>query len=365
VKRLGTRLTLGLLALAVITAAIIVLSIQIGAFLHFRSLPIEIRESVQSQILHGEESLFQDAFKGLRRALGNSTLIGITLAALVAISFARILASVLSKPIERVSAASIKVAEGDLSARVPKPETRESLEVATLTQSFNQMADALETYENERRDMIASIAHDLRTPLSAMQVRLELLKEEVVPYSEVEVDLLLGQTELLGRLVNDLRTLSLADAGKLPLDLQKLELNELIDSVLKNYHYRADKENIRLCFEKPSQDMWVTADAGRMTQIFGNLLDNAFRVTPAGGSIQLTLSRQHDTAVIRIEDSGPGIAENLLPHVFDRFVQGKDQTGSSGLGLAIVKTLIELQRGTANASNRTEGGASFTLTLPI
>ena len=345
--RLATRLTLSMLAMAVVTASIIVVSIRVG----FWTIPSPVEPVSESE-------------QFVRRVIYSGIFCGVVLAGIVAPFFARFFAKLLAKSIEEVSQASVRVAQGDLGVRVPEFARLRSLEVVTLTRNFNKMADALQTYERERRDMIASIAHDLRTPLSAMQIRLELLKEHVVPYSEAETDLLLGQTQLLGRLVNDLRTLSLADAGKLSLHLQRLELASCVENVLKSYAHRTDETGIDLLFERPEANIWVNADAQRLTQVLSNLLDNALRMLPGGGTIRLGLQQANGAVLLSVEDDGPGIPNDLLPYVFDRFVQGKDKTGSSGLGLAIVKTLVDLHEGTVSASNRSEGGARFTVTLP-
>lgn len=175
---------------------------------------------------------------------------------------------------------------------------------------------------------------------------------------------MLTQTQLLIRLVNDLRTFSLADAGKLSLNLQRLELGSHIEHVLGSYAYRAEETGVKLRFDRPESGVGVNPDAQRLTQILGNLLDNAFRVVPDGGVIRLRLQEQDNTVTLSVEDDGPGISADLLPHIFDRFVQGKGKTGSSGLGLTIVKTLVELHGGTVSADSRAEGGARFTVTLP-
>ncbi len=260
-RRLVTRLTLGMLALAVLTTMIIIFTTQLGLFLHFRSLPIDVRQALESQFDDPQEGAFQEAFRGVRSVLRYASVVSIALVVLVASVFARVAAKALAKPIEQVSNASIQIAQGKLGARVPEPKRFDNVEVVTLTQNFNQMADALQTYERERTDMIASIAHDLRTPLSAMQIRLELLKEHVVPCSEAEVDLLLTQTLLLGRLVNDLRTLSLADAGKLSFNLQRLELGGCITGILEGCAHRADEAGVKLLFERPEGDIYISADA--------------------------------------------------------------------------------------------------------
>lgn len=364
-QRLVTRLTLAMLGLAVMTAIVIAASVPLGSFIYVQSLPPEVREGLESQVRSPTEGAYRDAFLGFRVTQTYSLIVGALVSTLVTVGFARYLAGVLSKPFEEVSAAAQQVAQGNLNVRVSVPARLESLEVTTLTQTFNAMAQSLETFERERRDMIAAIAHDLRTPLSAVQVRLELLKENVIPYSEAEVDLLLSQTELLSRLINDLRTLSLADAGKLSLQLERLELSALIKSVLSTYEPLTQPKNIRLSFATPADEVFVTADAGRLTQVLSNLLDNALRVTPAGGMVRLALAQTGDTVTVSVSDAGPGISEDLQAHIFERFVQGKDKTGSSGLGLAIVKTLSELQGGTVSARNVAGGGAVFEVEFPI
>ncbi len=345
--RLVTRLTLSMLAVALVTAVIIVTSIQVGFW------------TIQSPVAARPESE-----QYVRRMIYSGIVVGVVLAAVVAVVFARFIAKQMAGPIEDVSRASVQLAQGDLSVRVLESTKMRSLEAITLTHNFNKMADALQTYERERRDMIASIAHDLRTPLSAMQIRLELIKELVVPYSEAETDLLLGQTQLLGRLVNDLRTLSLADAGKLSLQLRRFELGSYIESVLRTCAHRTEETGVKLLFQRPEETIWVNADAQRLTQVLSNLLDNALSMTPDGGGICLRLRHENGAAMLSVEDDGPGIPNELLPYLFDRFVQGKDKTGSSGLGLAIVKTLVNLHGGTVSADNRAEGGARFTVTLP-
>lgn len=345
--RLVTRLTLSMLALAVLTAFIMVASIQVGFWII--PSPVEPRSESEQYV---------------SRVIYSGIVVGVVLAAIAAVVFARFIAKRMAGPIEEMSQASVRVAQGDLGVRVGESTNMRSLEAITLTHNFNKMADALQTYERERRDMIASIAHDLRTPLSAMQIRLELLKEHVVPYSEAEADLLLGQTQLLGRLINDLRTLSLADAGKLSLHLERLELGSCVEAILETYAHRTDETGIELVLDRPEDDVWVNADAQRLTQVLSNLLDNAFRMLPDGGTIRLSLGEKKDEVLLSVEDDGPGIPDELLPYVFDRFVQGKDKTGSSGLGLAIVKALVDLHEGTVSVSNRAEGGARFTVTLP-
>ena len=228
--------------------------------------------------------------------------------------------------------ASSHVAKGELSVRVTEPRSPLQSETRQLARNFNVMATALKSYEKERRDMIASIAHDLRTPLTAMQVRLEVLQEGLVPFSGEEISLLLTQTELLNRLIEDLRTLTLADAGKLSLQKQKVDLTDLLHVILETYEANAKARGITLTLDG-EQSLTARVDPERVTQIVGNLLDNALRVSPGGSEVTLHLSKQNQVIHLSVSDEGPGISEKLLPKIFERYVQDKDMGGSMAWGL--------------------------------
>lgn len=364
-NRLATRLALAMLLVAVLSAAVIVVSQQVGAALHLRTLP----QQVQEQILQdrAQREARQDDFAGaildLRNYQARATAVGVGVAALVAVSIALLLSRAISKPIERVSRATAEIAGGNLGARVPAQPHYSSLEAKALTHNFNTMANSLDTYERERRAMIADIAHELRTPLAAMQARLEALLDELVPFEKSEAERLHRQVLLLSRLVQDLRTLSLADAGKLSLEKRDTDLVSLVRSVFDSYEARAKRQEVRLELNPSSQTVRACVDPDRVAQIVGNLLDNALRVTPAKGKVTATLHEDEEYAVLNISDTGPGLSEEGLAHLFDRFFQDKDTKGSSGLGLAIVHALVTLHGGRVRASNHA-GGARFQVELP-
>lgn len=364
-NQLVSRLALAMMAIAVLTVLVITASQQLAFQWEFRSLPPEIQERI-TQRREREESAngrIAENFRRSRRVQQRFLLGGTAVAAILAGIIAIVYARTISKPIERVSSASAKLAQGDLSTRILERSAYSSLEARALTDNFNQMASALEGYEAERRDMIASIAHDLRTPLTAMQLRLEALREELVPLNQDEVRLLISQTELLERLITDLRTLSLADAGKLSLQKQETEIYNLTELVIQTYKQRAQQKNIAIDVQA-SQPLVANVDPARLKQILSNLLDNALRVSPEHSKIVMKLERTHDTLSIVIEDEGPGIPEKLITHIFERYMQNKDTSGSSGLGLAIVATLVDLHGGSVSACNRVNGGAQFLLQLP-
>ncbi|MEZ4631388.1 MAG: HAMP domain-containing sensor histidine kinase [Deinococcales bacterium] len=359
-QRLAFRLALAMIGSMLIGVVIIATSQYLGQRFYFQSLAPEVQARIT---LLRSRSTGEENFHSFVSMMKRSTLRGITITSLLVLFIAIYFAKKLAEPIERVTKASLKVAQGDLATRI-KPVQGASLEVLSLTENFNKMADALERYEAERKDMIASIAHDLRTPLTAIQIRLEALKEELIPFNQSEVDILLAQSQLLGRLVNDLRTLSLADAGKLSLNLQKLNFAELLDEVLKNYQLKAEHQGVHIKRNMPDKTLFIKADAQRMAQVLGNLLNNAFEAMPQGGELKIAVQQIDRELELSIADSGAGIEVDLLPQMFQRFIRGKDKGGSSGLGLAIVKTLIDLHHGSVKASNGPQG-AVFSFKLPL
>lgn len=290
-------------------------------------------------------------------------LIATGLGVLVALVFARRMA----RPIEAISAAASSLAQGKLSVRIPAPRGED--EIARLARNFNRMAEALEKLEAERRAMIADIAHELRTPLTVMQGRLEAIQDGVVPLEMGEIDRLHQQARLLSRLVEDLRTLSLADAGRLNLALQPLNLAELARRMAAAFGAALETKQVALELRLPEGPVPVRADPDRLAQVIGNLLTNALEHTPAGGRIALEVAKDTTHAHLRVLDSGPGIPAEALNKVFDRFYRAEASrsraTGGSGLGLSIVKALVELHKGTVAAHNRPEGGALFEVRLPL
>lgn len=298
--------------------------------------------------------------------LQQNLLIASLFATALGVLAALVLARRIARPIKDVSNAANRLAQGDLSARIVQVSGQD--ETAHLAQNFNRMAESLEKLEAERRAMIADIAHELRTPLTVMQGRLEAIQDGVMPLEMSEIDRLHNQTGLLARLVEDLRTLSLADAGRLTLELRNYDLGQLARNVSAAFQASLDAKKIHLELHLPTQPLQIQADADRMAQIVSNLLANALAHTPAGGSIALEVFAAN-SATLRISDSGSGIPEEALSKVFDRFYRGEASrsraTGGSGLGLSIVKALVELHKGTVTVRNRPEGGAVFEVRLPL
>lgn len=295
----------------------------------------------------------------LRRVLVTSVLLGVVLSGglwiYLAIRFARRIAL----PIERVTGAAARITGGDLSARVVAPAGTVG-ETARLLEHFNEMAGSLELYERERTEMIAAIAHELRTPLAVMLARFELMDEGLVAPTEDELMRLTHQAKLLTRLVNDLRTLSLADANRLSLHRREVDLEELTERVAASFEERARAAGVQIRLELAS--VRVDADPDRLEQVLINLLDNALKYTPEGGSVTVSLKAAAGQAHLSVRDTGPGF-EGEPQRLFGRFYRADDKGSGSGLGLALVQVLVELHGGTVTACNLPNRGASFEVRL--
>ncbi len=299
----------------------------------------------------------------LEHSLLLATLISGILGVLLALIFARRLA----RPIEAISRAANRLAKGDLKARISNPQGQD--ETAHLARNFNHMAEFLEQSENQRRALVADVAHELRTPLTVMQGRLESIQDGVIPLEMPEIDRLHRQAGYLARIVEDLRTLTLANEGRLSLELASRDLRQVLQGVGSSFQSLAAAKQVRLEVKMPDHPLTLPLDATRLAQIAGNLINNALTHTPEGGEIRLEAHKDRLGIHFSVTDSGPGIPAEAIPKLFDRFyrVEGSRsrQTGGSGLGLAIVKALVELHRGSVIARNNPQGGAEFRVSLPL
>lgn len=283
---------------------------------------------------------------------------------------ALLLAYSLLRPVGELTRASALLAQGDLAQRVP---VRGGAELAVLGNTFNQMAASLQAAEQSRRAMTADIAHELRNPLAVQRASLEALQDGIFPLTPESLDPILEQNLLLTRLVEDLRTLALADSGQLSLERTPTDLAALVRKVMERFEPQAASQQVDLQLEvnTTAQHLLPFAhlDPFRVEQILTNLLSNALRQLPAGGGITLSLEAARETVRIRVRDSGPGIPPEALPHLFERFYRaGRSRSrseGGSGLGLAIARQLAEAHGGSLEAANDPAGGAVFTLTLPL
>ena len=277
-----------------------------------------------------------------------------------------VLSRFMTRPIRELTTATQAVADGELGQTVP---VRSKDELGQLATSFNRMSAELARAQDLRRQMTADIAHELRTPLSVILGHVDALAEGVLPANAETFDVIRDETTQLGRLVEDLRTLSRADAGELTLNLQSTQPQTLLERASAAQRPFAVEKQIQLTLKMDADIPKITVDAERMAQVLGNLLSNALRYTPEDGRITLQAAAAGDGVEIRVADSGPGIEADELPHVFNRFYRGdksrQRETGGSGLGLAIAKSIVELHGGRIWVESEPDQGSTFVVRLPI
>lgn len=300
----------------------------------------------------------QDFLQNIQSSLLQVGLIAALASALLAWWLARRVA----QPITAVSNAAQQLAQGDLSARAPL-YTGER-EVTELALSFNEMAQSLQDLDRERQQAVADIAHELRTPLAIMQARLDALEDGVYPLNTEQIVLLSTQTQLLTRLVGDLRTLTLADAGRLSLDLQDVELSALTRQVVNGLADWATQRGVTLSIQTERSPLH--ADPDRVRQVIANLVENALR--HARKNVQVNVQCTGEVVTLQVDDDGAGIPESQRDTIFARFTRLDESrardTGGSGLGLAIVRALAAAHGAKASAESSPLGGARFTVTFP-
>lgn len=270
-------------------------------------------------------------------------------------------------PLADMMAAADQVADGNLSVRLEK---RGSREFQQLTDSFNRMTAELERTDQQRRNLTADVAHELRTPLHIIQGNLEGVLDGVYEPTPAHIEATLEETRLLARLVEDLRLLSLAEGGELQLDLCTVDAGDLLADVVTSFSGQAESAGISLMAESPNAvDLLLQGDPVRLDQVLSNLVSNALRHTPPGGTVTLSAQRQEQAVEITVADTGLGIPAADLPFVFDRFWKGdrartQSQGAGSGLGLAIARQLVEAHGGRIEVTSAVGVGTTFTITLP-
>ena len=283
-----------------------------------------------------------------------------------AAAVAAILALQITAPARELKTAARRVAAGDLAQRVAVHSDDELGEVGT---AFNEMATALARQEDLRRQLVADVAHELRTPLAVMRVELESLQDGLTKPTPEVVASLGEEVGLLSRLVEDLRLLSLMDAGQLSLQLQPVAPAEAVPRVLQQVSATAERKGVALRADLPADLPAVRADPDRLQQILLNLLNNALRHMPAGGTVRLSALAEGTALHVQVADTGEGIAAEDLPHVFDRFYRADASrsraTGGTGLGLSIARGLVEAMGGRIWVESSPGQGAAVHFTLPI
>jgi signal transduction histidine kinase len=264
-------------------------------------------------------------------------------------------------PVGDLIEASGKVEDGDFSTRVPETGPRE---VRSLARAFNAMSARLEETEQQRRSALADVSHELRQPLTVIQGNIEALIDGVYPTDAAHLEPILAETRILEHLIDDLRTLTLAEAGSLVLHREPTDIGALLSEVAKSYQSQADQSGVSLAVTVPDSLPSLDIDPARIREVVANLLTNALRHTPRDGTVELSAALADDLIEVAVRDTGSGIAPDQLDRIFDRFYRSPDSPGS-GLGLPIAKSLVEAHGGTIAAVSEPRTGTTIRVKLPL
>ena len=285
-------------------------------------------------------------------------IVGLVLILVVLAAVARLFRGA-SAPVGDLIEAAGRVEAGEIGTQVPE---RGPSEVRSLARAFNAMSSRLAANEEARRTLLADVSHELRTPLTVMQGTLEGVLDGVYPADETHLRPVLDETRVLSRLIDDLRTLSLSEAGALRLHREPTDLGALLAEVVASHRAAADEAGVRLDLEV-SDLTPISVDAARIRQVLTNLVANALRFTPRDGRV-LVAADSDDEVTIRVTDTGPGMAPDEIEHAFDRFYRSPGSTGS-GLGLSIARNLVEAHGGRIGLSSEPGAGTTVEVALPL
>jgi two-component system OmpR family sensor kinase/two-component system sensor histidine kinase BaeS len=265
-----------------------------------------------------------------------------------------------ASPLGAVMEAADRVADGDYAVRVQEhgPPT-----IRALARSFNTMTERLQNADRLRRDLMADVAHELRTPLSIVQGRLEGLMDGIYPRDDRQLSQLLEETHILSRLIEDLRTLVLSDAGVLQLQKESTDMVVLVQDVVRSMQTETDRKSLSLSVTTSTDTAVLELDPVRIREVLTNLLSNAVRHTAAGHAVTIDIRNTNEGVAVAVTDTGEGMPPEEIAHIFDRFYKGSASRGS-GLGLTIAKSIVTAHGGEISASSQINHGTSVTFTLP-
>jgi signal transduction histidine kinase len=334
-----------------------------------RAVPVKVDGRTVGWILFGQEPIQARNVPGspeldFLHRMQQALIWGALGATIFALLIGIFLARTISRPVRELTGATKRVAAGELGVQVP---VRTGDELGELANSFNQMSADLAQSNQARRQMTADVAHDLRTPLSVILGYTEALSDGKLEGTPQMYGVMHSEARHLSHLIDDLRFLSLADAGELPLQRRDVPPLDLLNRTAAAHQAAAGQKQIDLQVQVAPDLPDLHVDPERMSQVLGNLTSNALRHTPAGGSVVLAAKSGTEGTLLQVRDTGSGIDTADLPYIFHRFYRGdrsRQQNGESGLGLAIAKSIVEAHGGTITAESTSGAGTTFTITLP-
>ena len=303
-------------------------------------------------------------------AISNSLWIAGIIAVAVAAAVAVLFSRQITAPLSRLSTAASHVKQGDMSHRVVSTSKDE---VGTLTNAFNSMVDSLGKNQESRRKLMADLAHEMGTPLAVLQSNLEGMLDGVVDTSPSTISSLHQEALLLSRLVNDLRTLSQAESGRLNLAVVPGDLAAVVQAIVNATEPEAKRKGVSISLTSESGLPLAMMDKDRISQVIANLLSNALRYTSAGGSVKVSVLPSDDrpggeSLTVSVADTGQGISSEDLPYIFNHYYRGRQpaekRADGSGIGLAVVKELVEAHKGKVWVESKEGKGSTFYVTLP-
>jgi len=375
-SRIGLKLLLSYIAIILVCVGVLSLSVNLAIPEVFSRHLMGMLggDSMMGQMMQpGNSQMMGGLFNSFRSAVREAFVVAVLAAGVVAVLVSVLFTRQVVAPVQAMQFASIRIAEGSYSERVSVPAGQASVhldELGKLAQSFNRMAEKLESTELMRRELIGDISHELRTPLAAIKGSLEAMMDGVLPADIETYDLIHREVERLERLVNDLQELSRVEAGMYELDLQPCKVDTLVYSAISILERQFVEKGVRLENEVVDGNLRVLADEQRIRQILLNLLGNALQYTPSGGEVRVAVSSNGKEVLFSISDTGVGIAKEHIGHIFDRFYRvDKSRSragGGSGIGLTITRYLVEAQGGRIWAESPGEGsGSRFIFSLPL
>jgi signal transduction histidine kinase len=286
-------------------------------------------------------------------------------AATISLVVARLMARGMTQPLRDMASAARRMETGDYTVRV---RTRSRDEVGRLATAFNRMSEELEGLEQSRRDLVANVSHELKTPIAAIRAHLENLLDGVERPEPATLEVMLGQVERLGRLVDQLLDLSRLESGEVPLHLEELTLGPIVDQLISEIEIALPGRAVTVRNEISADLPTLSADRERLHQVLFNLVENAVRFTPDGGQVTLSARRENGSIEIAVADTGAGIPSEHLPRLFERFYRADPARargdGGTGIGLAIARSVVEAHGGTIRAESEPGRGSVFTFDLP-